>query len=118
MARARRKKINPPARLRIPKCPRIITRLLSRVEVDPRYGCWVWQGYKDENGYGRAKILGRSIWLHRAFYALFKRTIADGLEVDHFRRRCVGASCVNPDHLRATHPITNARRRAPPAFQR
>jgi hypothetical protein len=106
MARERRKKINPPVRLRLCRKPNVLARFLAMVEENED-GCWIWSGHTDPNGYGQFKVGGRAVWAHRAAYALFRRTIAAGREIDHHRRKCQ-PGCVNPWHLKERSPLANA----------
>jgi HNH endonuclease len=64
--------------------------------------CWIWLGYKDEDGYGRTNSsqLG-SRRAHRAAYLNLVGPVPDGLELDHL---CHNRACCNPDHLR---PVTH-----------
>jgi hypothetical protein len=81
----------------------VLTRLLAKIKEDD-HGCWVWGGYTDRHGYGQIRIEGRSLWVHRATYAIFKRSIPDGYEIDH---KCKNPSCCNPAHLRAVEMKKN-----------
>lgn len=87
--------LNSPKRLQVQ--PRIgeIQKLLSKVLEDEK-GCWIWQGYKDPDGYGQARFRNRVLWNHRLFYALFRGPIPKGKTVDHL---CLNTSCCNPWHL-------------------
>ena len=50
---------------------RLVTvRLWSRVQIDIN-GCWMWQGNRDANGYGRIRHNGRLSLAHRVSYELF-----------------------------------------------
>lgn len=79
-------------------------------------GCWVWQGYKDASGYGQFRVGDRVVWVHRFAYALFKRRLRDGDEVDHM---CHNPSCCNPEHLRrcdvTSNRVQGGRMSRPPA---
>lgn len=63
--------------------------------------CWLWMGWKDEDGYGRFNVDGKHIYVHR--YAFYKK---------HGRypepmglHTCDNPSCVNPDHIyEGDHP--------------
>lgn len=61
--------------------------------VNQTDGCWLWQGSKFANGYGR---YGRCSYAHRFAYELFIGPIPDGLQVCH---RCDIKHCVRPEHL-------------------
>lgn len=72
--------------------------------VDKSGQCWIWQGDKQQDGYGLVKYHGRRIGAHRIAYMLTHGPIPPGLFLDHVRARgCTGPSCVNPDHL---EPVT------------
>lgn len=78
-----------------------LSRFLSRVS-GTHGGCWDWQGYRDEKGYGQFKYDGRTVKAHRFAYERGVGPIPDGLELDHL---CRNRACVNPDHL---EPVTHA----------
>jgi len=61
-------------------------------------GCWIWQGPKNNRGYG---WWGRKL-AHRRMYESIRGPIPKGLELDHL---CRVTACVNPDHL---EPVTHA----------
>jgi len=79
--------------------------LMTRVEMVPFSGCWLWMGYVGPKGYGRVEISGRNVPSHKAMLIANGKEIPAGLFVDHICRvRC----CVNPAHLRIVTPRQNA----------
>ncbi len=73
-----------------------LDEFLSSVKVGTEDECWIWQGAKITDGYGR--VLGGSgdKLAHRRSYELHTGPIAAGMCVMH---RCDVTSCVNPKHL-------------------
>src|SRR5260221_14462809 len=75
-------------------------RFLSLFEFRPS-GCWEWQGYTNNHGYGQFRpTKGDRRFAHRFSYELFRAPIPTGLVIDHL---CRNPRCVNPDHL---EPVT------------
>jgi HNH endonuclease len=70
----------------------VITRLSTRDES----GCWLWNASINPQGYGKVKILGRSMAAHRASYIAHRGNIPSGMQVCH---HCDVPGCVNPEHL-------------------
>jgi hypothetical protein len=79
--------------------------ILDRVVISKPSGCWLWQGFINNGGYGTAysQALGKSIVAHRLSWMLSTgREIPPGLVIHH---SCHVRPCVNPAHL---HPVTEA----------
>lgn len=74
-------------------------------EVDPKSGCWIWQGGKNSLGYGR--LSGTKKYAHRFFFQKFKGSIPRGYDIDHL---CRNPACVNPAHLESVPHWVNIRR--------
>lgn len=71
-------------------------RFLSKVEINES-GCWVWQGFCNEGGYGKFKVDGVMVTATRWILA---RTLGRELASDEkARHTCDNPPCVNPDHL-------------------
>lgn len=88
-------KRNSPHSLELIRDPRVIRRLLAKVEE--RDGCWVWTGHVDRKGYGQIKFDGRAHWVHRIAFAAFRERIPLGMTIHH---TCYTPGCCNPDHLK------------------
>ena len=70
--------------------------LLSKIKIDKKTGCWIWQASKNEGGYGRKRYKGRQTYVHRIFYEVFVGEIPKEMFVLH---RCDTPSCVRPSCL-------------------
>ena len=84
------------------------TPLVYLERIDARYDkpsedeCWIWTGYLNPKGYGRAPAgkvsdKAKSILTHRAMYELYVGQIPLDLTIDHL---CRNTACGNPKHLR------------------
>lgn len=73
-------------------------RLEKHIFPEPNTGCWLWTGPvgNEKLGYGRIRLDGESVYVHRLMYELTNGPIKDGLFVLH---KCDVPACVNPSHL-------------------
>lgn len=74
-----------------------LARFWSKVNKAGENECWHWTGKRNKKGYGRIKISGRFVMVHRYSWELVHPAIPEGKEIDH---RCHTPNCVNPKHLR------------------
>jgi len=68
-------------------------------KVKKTEGCWLWQGMKNQDGYGLICSKGHNgkPWLvHRVIWELTNGSIPDGMQVLH---HCDMPACVRPEHL-------------------
>jgi hypothetical protein len=66
--------------------------------------CHIWQGYRDENGYGVVHDHGRKRRVHCVRYEREIGPVPSGMELDHFVCDNGAGGCCNPFHCRpATH---------------
>ncbi len=85
-----------------------LVRLLRQINFDGPNGCWLWQGYRNPNGYGNATVGGKGVLVHRFLWHVL-RGIALPPEIDLHHCieepiNCAGPQCCNPDHL---EPLTS-----------
>lgn len=73
-----------------------LSRFLGLLTKHPG-GCWLWEGTKNNQGYGWFWSGTAEVLAHRWSYEHFIGPIPRGLVVDHLR--CDTKRCVNPDHL-------------------
>lgn len=66
--------------------------LRRNVRINPRTGCWEWQGARGRGGYGRCGNERAA----RVAYRAWRGPLASELEVCH---TCDNPPCCNPDHL-------------------
>jgi hypothetical protein len=69
-------------------------------------GCWLWQGFRQANGYGDVGYRGKTWRTHRIAFTLAKGPIPPGHDVCH---TCDVRHCMNPDHLWSGPRILNNR---------
>ncbi len=80
-----------------------LEQVFERYKVDVN-GCWIWQGSKDQFGYGIFYYQQSSHRAHRIAYHLTKGAITDRKVIDHV---CRNKSCINPEHLEMVTQLEN-----------
>lgn len=85
-----------PARLRV------FLRSIEKPEGE--YGCWVWRGAVNGDGYASS---GGPMPAHRMAYTWMVGPIPGDMELDHL---CRNRRCVNPHHLEPVTKTENIRR--------
>ena len=88
--------------------PQDMGRFLAKIDFDSETGCWIWNGHKDDGGYGQFRFSGRSVWAHRFSLFVF-RGLSSGNHVHHRQPACGNHSCVSPYHLEEMAPSANSR---------
>ncbi len=74
-----------------------VKRFVDKVPVaDDLFACQEWMGNRNNKGYGRIGISGKSQQAHRVAWTIMYGDIPDGLCVCH---RCDNPICVNVNHL-------------------
>jgi HNH endonuclease len=97
-----------------------VMRRKSIIEIQHKgKRCWLWQGRRTRGGYGRIKVQGHDIAVHRLIWEENYGPIPAGFEIHHV---CENGLCVRPTHLqlrrhrkhmgRHARPISVKERRA------
>jgi len=68
----------------------------ERIVIDNNQ-CWIWQGFKDRDGYGRMRLDGKERFTHRIAYEAWVAPLEQNKVIMH---SCDNPPCCNPDHLR------------------
>jgi len=82
-------------------------RKKEKYKVNPDTGCWVWQLYTNEDGYGVMwyEEKRKPERAHVVFYERSKGSVPKGKTLHH---TCENPPCVNPEHL---EPLTRVEHR-------
>lgn len=76
----------------------LLERLLTKLVVDDVTDCWLWQGGKNNIGYGLIRDDKKMRTTHRVSYEEHNNCVINsGISVFH---TCNNYNCCNPDHLR------------------
>ena len=79
--------------------------LIERVLHDPDTGCWVWQGARDDRGYGVLRFRGHLERAHRLALGQLLGRMPHPMAL----HRCDNPACCNPRHLYEGNARDNAR---------
>lgn len=85
----------------------IASKFGANLSIGHEGGCWVWEGRRSWNGYGRFFYCGTERAAHRVLYELIVGPIPDGHQLDH---KCRNRSCVRPSHMEPVTPQVNTHR--------
>lgn len=81
-------------------------RFWRKVYADP-FGCWLWRGAINNDGYGTFTVDGRTQRAHRVLWESIHGSIPEGLTTDHI---CRIRACVNPAHIELVSAKVNTLR--------
>lgn len=76
-------------------------RFWSKVEAGPTHPvlktrCWLWTAGKNDKGYGKVKVDGKTVYAHRAAWFLERGKWPK----KHLLHKCDTPACVRPDHVK------------------
>ena len=79
----------------------VIERFLSKISVSQtnfyeETPCWEWTSCRDRGGYGKFRILGKTVYSHRFIYQYYYGAIEEGMVIHHI---CYNPLCNNISHL-------------------
>ena len=83
----------------------LIVRLENSFTLNKISNCWIWNKTSNDKGYGKTKVHGKTVRVHRLSYELYVGPIPEGAIVHH---KCSTTSCFNPEHLQCTSHIQNS----------
>jgi hypothetical protein len=83
-------------------------------QKDGKWIHWIWQGSRNDAGYGHIWFNGKWEYAHRVAFLLFRRGLRMGEDVHH---KCKNTLCVNPWHCKkkehTEHAIEHNEERIP-----
>jgi hypothetical protein len=89
-----------PVPRRLTELDRVPGDLATQIEESPT-GCWLWTGHRTDEGYGRARWLGRDYAAHRLVWRVLRGELKRTQDLHH---TCNTAACVRPAHLQPMSP--------------
>lgn len=87
----------------------VTDRLVTKIEIGD---CWNWTASKNNYGYGRLRVDGKTLYAHRLVYQWLVGPIPEDKECDHL---CRNPACVNPDHIELVSRKVNVLRGESPS---
>lgn len=91
----------------------IMNRILEKVVICKKTGCWEWQGGTSGDGrgggYPRMSLDGQTVAVHRVMYTNIHGYVPSKKQIDH---ACNNRCCVNPAHLQMMTHLKNQQLRA------
>lgn len=85
-----------PYKVKIKSETQIKYEFYSTVRIGTLAECWVWEGYVNQDGYGRVRYRGRLQLAHRIAWQMEGWAIGTGMRILH---TCDNPRCVNLTHL-------------------
>ena len=81
-----------------------VSDLLKRTRHVPSTGCYLWTGPTVGKGYGRSRMRGRKVLVHKAIWEEKYGPVPEGKQLDH---ACGFKACCNIQHLRLSSARDN-----------
>lgn len=77
---------------------RVMAKTVFVDHIDFITPCYEFRGSNSGDGYGKIKVMGRSVYVHRVMFTIIrgKNRIPKGYVLDH---KCKNRACWNPGHL-------------------
>lgn len=95
------------ARPAVGELPGWVPRRVAELLVVDERGCWVWQGERNEKGYGIVVVKLRRTRVHRYVWRCSGRALTSDDTLDHL---CRVTACANPAHLEPVPMLVNVER--------